>query len=47
VDVAIGGPIFGAPEIIVADDVLGFAGIAPPTLRLYPVETHIAEKLHA
>jgi len=47
VDVAIGGPIFGAPEIIVAEDVLGFAGIAPPTLRLYPVETHIAEKLHA
>jgi hypothetical protein len=22
-------------------------GIAPPTLRLYPIETHIAEKLHA
>ena len=30
-----------------AEDVLAFAGIAPPTLRLYPVETHIAEKLHA
>ena len=26
---------------------LGFAGIAPPSLRLYPIETHIAEKLHA
>lgn len=25
----------------------GFAGIAPPALRLYPIETHIAEKLHA
>jgi hypothetical protein len=47
VDVAIGGPIFGPPEVIVADDVLGFAGISPPTLRLYPVETHIAEKRHA
>ncbi len=47
VDVAIGGPILGIPEIVVADDVLGFAGIPPPTLRLYPVETHIAEKLHA
>ena len=23
------------------------AGIAPPMLRLYPIETHIAEKLHA
>lgn len=26
---------------------LGFAGVAPPTLRLYPLESHIAEKLHA
>jgi Nucleotidyl transferase AbiEii toxin, Type IV TA system len=47
VDVAFGDPILGEPEIVVADDLLGFAGIAPPTLRLYPVETHIAEKLHA
>jgi hypothetical protein len=31
----------------VAEDLLAFAGIAPPILRLYPVETHIAEKLHA
>ncbi len=31
----------------IARDTLGFAGIEPPTLRLYPVETHIAEKLHA
>ena len=47
VDVAFGDPIFGEPEVIVAKDVLAFAGIAPPTLRVYPVETHIAEKLHA
>jgi hypothetical protein len=47
VDVAFGDPMFGAPEILVADDVLGFAGVTPPRLRLYPVETHIAEKLHA
>jgi hypothetical protein len=47
VDVAFGDPIFGEPEVIVANDVLGFAGIAPPTLKLYPLETHIAEKLHA
>jgi hypothetical protein len=47
VDVAFGDPIFGEPDVVVADDVLGFAGIAPPTLRLYPIETHIAEKLHA
>jgi hypothetical protein len=47
VDVAFGDPMFGEPEVIVADDVLAFAGIAPPSLRLYPVETHLAEKLHA
>lgn len=47
VDVAFGDPIFGQPDIVVAEDVLAFAGIAPPTLRLYPIETHIAEKLHA
>lgn len=47
VDLAFGDPILGDPEIAVAKDILGFAGIAPPTLRLYPIETHIAEKLHA
>ena len=47
VDVAFGDPILGEPDVMVADDVLAFAGIAPPTLRLYPIETHIAEKLHA
>lgn len=47
VDVAFGDPILGEPEVVVADDVLAFAGIAPPTLRVYPIETHIAEKLHA
>jgi hypothetical protein len=47
VDIAFGDPIFGEPDVVTADDVLDFAGIAPPTLRLYPIETHIAEKLHA
>ncbi len=47
VDVAFGDPILGEPEVIVAKGALGFAGIAPPTLLVYPVETHIAEKLHA
>lgn len=46
-DVAFGDPIFGEAEVVTARDTLGFAGIEPPTLRLYPVETHIAEKLHA
>ncbi len=47
VDAAFGDPILGEPEVVTADDVLSFAGIAPPTVRLYPIETHIAEKLHA
>jgi predicted nucleotidyltransferase component of viral defense system len=47
VDVAFGDPILGEPEVVVAEDLLAFAGIAPPTLRLYPIETHVAEKLHA
>lgn len=47
VDVAFGDPILGDPDVVTATDVLGFAGIAPPRLRLYPIETHIAEKLHA
>lgn len=47
VDVAFGDPIVSPPEVVVAEDLLAFAGIAPPTLRLYPIETHIAEKLHA
>ena len=34
-DVAFGDPILGEPVVIVADDVLGFAGIAPPMLRVY------------
>jgi len=47
VDVAFGDPILGEPDVVVAEDVLAFAGIAPPQLRLYPVVTHVAEKLHA
>ncbi|HTP27353.1 MAG TPA: nucleotidyl transferase AbiEii/AbiGii toxin family protein [Anaeromyxobacteraceae bacterium] len=47
VDIAFGDPLLGEVEQFTAEDVLAFAGIAPPTLRLYPVETHLAEKLHA
>lgn len=47
VDVAFGDPLVGEPDLVTSDDVLGFAGIAPPLLRLYPVVSHIAEKLHA
>jgi hypothetical protein len=47
VDVVLEAPRPDEPEFIVAPDVLGFAGIPPPRVRLYPVEAHIAEKLHA
>jgi hypothetical protein len=46
-DIAFGDPILGEPEVIQAPDYLGFMGFAPPSIRVYPVETHIAEKLHA
>ena len=47
VDVAFGDPVLGEVDVVTADDMLAFAGVAPPALRLYPVETHLAEKLHA
>jgi len=47
VDVAFADPILGEPELLVAPDWLAFAGVAAPALRVYPVESHIAEKLHA
>ena len=47
IDVGFGDPIFGEPDVVTADGVLDFAGIAPPVVRLYPIETHIAKKLHA
>jgi catechol 2,3-dioxygenase-like lactoylglutathione lyase family enzyme len=47
VDVTVGDPVLGTPDELIGDDVLGFAGIAPPRVTLYAVETHIAEKLHA
>lgn len=47
VDIGIGDPMVGEPELVLAKDRLAFAGIEPPRLRLYPVVTHLAEKLHA
>lgn len=47
VDVAFGDPLIGEPDVITAEDTLAFAGISPPEIRLYPVVSHIAEKLHA
>ncbi|MDC0668484.1 nucleotidyl transferase AbiEii/AbiGii toxin family protein [Nannocystis radixulma] len=47
VDVGFGEPILGEPDLVVPEDALAFIGVRPPELRLYPLETHIAEKLHA
>ncbi|MEM9461572.1 MAG: nucleotidyl transferase AbiEii/AbiGii toxin family protein [Myxococcota bacterium] len=46
-DIGIGDPMLGDPEEVVAPDRLRFAGIAPPRVRVYPIESHLAEKLHA
>ncbi len=46
-DVVLGEPLWGEPDVVTSDDALAFAGLASPTLRIYPIETHIAEKLHA
>jgi hypothetical protein len=46
-DVGFGDPMVGAPDRMTAPDALGFLGIAPPTVPLYPLGTHLAEKLHA
>jgi predicted nucleotidyltransferase component of viral defense system len=46
-DVGIGDPMIRMPEETTMPDRLGFIGVAPPRLRIYPIETHIAEKLHA
>jgi len=47
IDVAFGDPMFGAAEQIQGSNFLSFAGIAPVEYAVYPLETHIAEKLHA
>jgi hypothetical protein len=47
VDVVLAEPLFGEPDVATAEDLLDFIGVAPPRLRLYPIETHTAEKLHA
>lgn len=47
VDVAHGDPLVGSTTTVPGSDLLSFAGIDPPMLRLIPRETHVAEKLHA
>jgi hypothetical protein len=47
VDVAFGDAIYGEPEAVEGDDFLSFIGVPRTMLRIYPRETHLAEKLHA
>jgi hypothetical protein len=47
VDAAFGDVLVGTPEVIESSDFLSFAGIPRSRLRIYPRETHVAEKLHA
>ena len=46
-DVVLGGKMLGSPSIIETEQFLDFAGIAAPAVRVLPIETHLAEKLHA
>ncbi|MCK5689159.1 nucleotidyl transferase AbiEii/AbiGii toxin family protein, partial [Myxococcota bacterium] len=47
IDIAFAEPMLGEPEKIQGSTFLKFAGIEPALFRIYPLETHIAEKLHA
>ncbi len=47
IDVALGDPMHGTPDTVTLNDTLDFIAVPPPTVQLYPVATHIAEKLHA
>ena len=47
IDVGFGDPVGGDPEIVVGDDILGFAGIAPAHALVLPKAQQFAEKLHA
>jgi hypothetical protein len=47
VDAAFGDLLTGDVEQLEGSDLLAFAGISSSRLRVYPRETHVAEKLHA
>jgi hypothetical protein len=47
VDAAFGEPMTAEPDLIRASDFLAFAAVEAAMLPVYPLETHIAEKLHA
>ena len=47
VDVGIGDYIGGEPEVLVGEDLLGFAGVEPARALAIPKAQQFAEKLHA
>ena len=47
IDIAFAEPVVGEPESVPGSAFLDFIGVEPITYRVYPVETHIAEKFHA
>lgn len=46
-DVVLGGKMLGEPSLITTEPFLDFAGIPAPVIHVVPVETHLAEKVHA
>lgn len=47
VDAVYAEPMVGEPELLDGSDFLSFAGVERPQFAVYPIETHVAEKLHA
>lgn len=47
VDAAFAEPMHGTVELVRGSDLLGFVEVEPAALPVYPVASHIAEKLHA
>lgn len=47
IDVVIAEPMTGTADEVTGSRFLAFAGLEPTSFRLYPVEVHIAEKVHA
>lgn len=47
IDVGLGDGVFGAPELLIGDDLLSFAGIEPARVRAISRTQQFAEKLHA
>ncbi len=46
-DLSVSDKLLLPPDIVAGSDLLEFIGIEPLEHRVYPVEAHIAEKLHA